>query len=55
MPATPQWPFGRVTLGGTLLLLFALSGFYQKDDERLARGPGRLTGVIGAAPAPFDV
>lgn len=37
------------------LKLFALAGFYQKDDERLARGPGRLTGVIGAAPAPFDV
>ena len=37
------------------LKLFSLAGFYQKDDERLARAPGRLTGVIGAAPAPFDV
>lgn len=37
------------------LKLFALSGFYQKTDERLARAPGRLTGVIGAAPAAFDV
>ena len=37
------------------LKLFALMGFYQADDERLARAPGRLSGVIGAAPAPFDV
>jgi chorismate mutase len=37
------------------LKLFSLSGFFMKDDERLARAPGRLTGVIGAAPAPFDL
>ena len=37
------------------LKLFVLAGFYQGDDERLARAPGRLTGVIGAAPAPLDV
>jgi len=37
------------------LKLFTLAGFYQKDDERLARAPGRLSGVIGAAPEPFDV
>lgn len=37
------------------LKLFALMGFYQADDARLARAPGRLTGVIGAAPAPIDV
>ena len=36
------------------LKLFALIGFYMPDDERLARAPGRLTGVIGAAPAPLD-
>jgi chorismate mutase len=36
------------------LKLFALIGFYQANDERLARAPGRLTGVIGAAPAPLD-
>jgi chorismate mutase len=35
--------------------LFALSGFYMRNDERLARAPGRLTGVIGVAPAPFDL
>ncbi|HEX6858826.1 MAG TPA: chorismate mutase [Caulobacteraceae bacterium] len=37
------------------LKLFGLLGFYQADDERLARAPGRLSGVIGAAPEPFDV
>lgn len=37
------------------LKLFALAGFYQAGDERLARAPGRLTGVIGAAPSPLDV
>ena len=36
------------------LKLFLLSGFYQRDDARLARAPGRLTGVIGAAARPFD-
>jgi chorismate mutase len=37
------------------LKLFCLAGFYQRDDARLARAPGRLSGVIGAAPAPLDV
>ncbi len=37
------------------LKLFSLSGFFQVDDERLAQAPGKLTGVIGAAPTPFDV
>jgi chorismate mutase len=37
------------------LKLFGLPGYFQADDERLARAPGRLTGVIGAAPAPFDL
>jgi chorismate mutase len=37
------------------LKLFSLAGYYMKNDERLARAPGRLTGVIGAAPAPFDL
>ena len=37
------------------LKLFALAGFYQPHDERLARAPGRLHGVIGAAPAQLDV
>ena len=37
------------------LKLFSLAGYYQPDDERLARAPGRLTGVVGAAPLPFDV
>ena len=36
------------------LRLFTLAGYVQPHDERLARAPGRLTGVIGAAPQPFD-
>jgi len=42
-----------VEAGG--LKLFMLAGFYQADDPRLARAPGKLSGVIGAAPAPLDV
>jgi chorismate mutase len=42
-----------VETGG--LKLFVLSGFYQAQDPRLARAPGALSGVIGAAPAPLDV
>ena len=37
------------------LKLFLLSGYYQAEDSRLARAPGKLSGVIGAAPAPLDV
>jgi chorismate mutase len=37
------------------LKLFVLAGYYQLDDARLARAPGQLSGVIGAAPAPLDV
>ena len=32
------------------LKLFGLAGYVQPHDERLARAPGRLTGVIGSAP-----
>jgi hypothetical protein len=52
---------GRDGVAGDLLIeagglkLFMLAGFYQPDDARLDRAPGRLTGVIGAAPAPLDV
>jgi len=52
---------GRDGVAATLMLeagglkLFVLSGFYQAEDPRLARAPGRLSGVIGAAPAPLDV
>jgi chorismate mutase len=42
-----------IATGG--LKLFVLSGFYQANDPRLARAPGALSGVIGAAPAPLDV
>ena len=37
------------------LRLFELVGYYQSDDARLTRAPGRLTGVIGAASAPLDL
>jgi len=37
------------------LTLYALAGYYQHDDARLARAPGQLHGVIGAAPEPFDL
>lgn len=37
------------------LRLFELVGYYQADDARLTRAPGRLTGVIGAASAPLDL
>lgn len=37
------------------LKLFSLAGYYQHDDARLARAPGRLSGIIGAAPEPFDL
>jgi chorismate mutase len=40
---------------GKGLKLFKLAGFYKPDDPRLARAPGQLTGVIGAAPTPLDV
>ena len=36
------------------LKLFVLAGFYQRGDARLARAPGALSGVIGAAARPFD-
>jgi chorismate mutase len=42
-----------VEAGG--LKLFLLAGYYQSDDPRLARAPGKLSGVIGAAPGPLDV
>jgi chorismate mutase len=37
------------------LKLFALAGYVQREDPRLADAPGELKGVIGAASMPFDV
>jgi len=45
----------RPIASGGGLKLFGLAGYVQRDDERLARAPGSLTGVIGAAPQPFDL
>ncbi len=36
------------------LKLFTLAGYVQAEDPRLHRAPGRLSGVIGAAPLAFD-
>jgi chorismate mutase len=52
---------GKLGLAASLLAdggglrLFALPGYVQADDARLKDAPGRLTGVIGAAPTPFDL
>jgi chorismate mutase len=59
--AAVEEALGRDGVAATLLVsagglrLFSLAGFYQADDQRLARAPGKLSGVIGAAPAPLDV
>ena len=37
------------------LKLLALTGYVQADDARLTGFSGGLNGVIGAAPAPFDL
>jgi chorismate mutase len=37
------------------LKLFSLAGYVQAEDPRLIDAPGRLKGVIGAAPSPFDL
>lgn len=46
---------GDLLANGGGLKLFALAGFVQADDPRLGKAPGRLKGVIGAAPPPFDL
>jgi len=45
----------RLICDGGGLKLFGLPGYFQRTDERLSRAPGRLTGVIGAAPLQFDL
>jgi chorismate mutase len=59
--ATVEAALSRDGVAATLLVetgglkLYMLAGFYQPGDPRLARAPGKLSGVIGAAPAPLDV
>ncbi|ODT87609.1 chorismate mutase [Phenylobacterium sp. SCN 70-31] len=59
--AAVEEALGRDGVAGELVIeagglkLFVLAGFYQADDARLARAPGRLSGIIGAAPSPLDV
>ena len=45
----------RLICDGGGLKLFGLPGYFERSDERLARAPGKLTGVIGAAPLQFDI
>lgn len=51
---------GRAGFAAELILaagglkLFSLAGYVQANDPRLSGAPGRLNGVIGAAPTPFD-
>jgi len=46
---------GDLMMEASGLKLFALAGYIQSDDPRLAAAPGRLKGVIGAVPPPFDL
>ena len=41
---------GRHAIATGGMRLFALDGYVQQDDSRLAEAPGRLSGVIGAVP-----
>ncbi len=60
-PAAIEEALGRDGVAASFLLasgglkLFSLAGYYEAGDERLSRAPGKLSGVIGAAPAPLDV
>jgi len=59
--AAVEEALGRDGVAGELVIeagglkLFVLAGFYQADDARLARAPGRPSGIIRAAPSPLDV
>ncbi len=60
-PSAIEEALGRDGLAASLLVqtgglkLFSLAGYVQRQDERLARAPGNLKGVIGAASTPYDV
>jgi chorismate mutase len=60
-PAAIEEALGRDGVAAQLiaqgggLKLFCLAGYFQRDDARLARAPGRLSGVIGAAPIQLDL
>jgi chorismate mutase len=59
-PQAIEEALGRDGVAGSFLMesgglkLFLLSAYYQREDARLARAPGALSGVIGAAPSPLD-
>jgi chorismate mutase len=46
---------GDLLAEGGGLKLFALAGYVQRDDDRILGAPGRLKGVVGAAPLPLDL
>lgn len=60
-PAAVETRFGELGFAARTLYhvqglrLMGLAGFVQADDPRLKEAPGRLNGVIGAAPMPLDL
>jgi chorismate mutase len=60
-PAAVETRFGEIGFAARTLYyvqglrLMGLAGFVQADDERLKNAPGRMNGVIGAAPMPLDL
>ena len=59
-PAAVISALGEAGLAADLILdvgglkLLAIAGYVQADDPRIAAAPGRLKGVIGAAPVPLE-
>jgi chorismate mutase len=60
-PAAVETRFGELGFAARTLYhvqglrLMGLAGFVQADDERLRSAPGRMNGVVGASPQPFDL
>ena len=58
--ATVIAALGEAGLAAELILdvgglkLLAIAGYVQAHDPRIDAAPGRLKGVIGAAPVPLD-
>jgi hypothetical protein len=60
-PAAVIAALGEAGLAADLIMdvgglkLLAIAGYVQAHDPRIEAAPGRLKGVIGAAPVPFDL
>jgi hypothetical protein len=60
-PAAVIAALGEAGLAADLILdvgglkLVAIAGYVQAHDPRIDAAPGRLKGIIGAAPVPFDL